>query len=92
MIDELLPVDTTLRLSKYLNNLIEVDRRHIRSRINVMLGFKRLRERGRYGLRHRTDASHWKRPVRSGSDAPQRYQFACCLDDGAFSSLRWRAK
>jgi transposase-like protein len=39
--DGLLPEDTKLRSSKYLNNLIEQDHRHIKSRINVMLGFKR---------------------------------------------------
>jgi len=41
--DGLLPEDTTLRSSKYLNNLIEQDHRHIKSRTNVMLGFKRFR-------------------------------------------------
>jgi putative transposase len=34
---------TKLRSSKYLNNLIEQDRRHIKSRVNVMQGFKRFR-------------------------------------------------
>lgn len=32
-----------MRSSKYLNNLIEQDHRHIKSRVNVMLGFKRFR-------------------------------------------------
>ncbi|CAD6560939.1 hypothetical protein LMG28727_07287 [Paraburkholderia kirstenboschensis] len=41
--DGLLPDDTMVRSSKYLNNLIEQDHRHIKSRTNVMLGFKRLR-------------------------------------------------
>ena len=41
--DGLLPEDTTVRSSKYLNNLIEQDHRHIKSRTNVMLGFKRFR-------------------------------------------------
>ena len=41
--DELLPGDTTLRSSKYLNTLIEQDHRNIKSRINAMLGFKRFR-------------------------------------------------
>ena len=31
------------RTSKYLNNLIEQDHRNIKSRTNVMLGFKRFR-------------------------------------------------
>jgi len=39
----LLPEDTEVRSSKYLNNLIEQDHRHIKSRTNMMLGFKRFR-------------------------------------------------
>jgi putative transposase len=41
--DGLLPGGTKRRSSKYLNNLIEQDHRHIKSRINVMLGFKRFK-------------------------------------------------
>lgn len=41
--DGLLPEDTKVRSSKYLNNLIEQDHRHIKSRTNVMLDFKRFR-------------------------------------------------
>jgi transposase-like protein len=41
--DGLLPITTRLRSSKYLNNLIEQDHRNIKSRVNVMLGFKRFR-------------------------------------------------
>jgi transposase-like protein len=41
--DELLPKDTTLRSSKYLNNLIEQDHRSIKSRVNAMPGFKSFR-------------------------------------------------
>ncbi|CAE6867863.1 hypothetical protein R69746_08218 [Paraburkholderia aspalathi] len=39
--DGLLPEDTKIRSSKYLNNLIEQDHRNIKSRANVMLGFGR---------------------------------------------------
>jgi transposase-like protein len=39
--DGSLPRRTKLRSSKYLNNLIEQDHRHIKSRVNVMLGFER---------------------------------------------------
>jgi putative transposase len=39
----LLPKDTKLRSSKYLNKLIEQDHRNIKSRVNVTLGFKRFR-------------------------------------------------
>ena len=35
-----LPEDTKVRSSKYLNNLVEQDHRNIKSRTNVMLGFK----------------------------------------------------
>ncbi len=38
-----LPPATELRSSKYLNNLIEQDRRSVKQRISVMLGFKRFR-------------------------------------------------
>ena len=37
----LLPEDTKIRSSKYLNNLIEQDHRNIKSRTKAMLGFKR---------------------------------------------------
>lgn len=39
----LLPADTKLRSSKYLNNLIEQDHRSVKQRVAVMLGFKRFR-------------------------------------------------
>ena len=41
--EQFLPADTTLRSSKYLNNLIEQDHRNIKSRVNAMLCFKRFR-------------------------------------------------
>lgn len=41
--DGLLPEDTKVRSSKYLDKRIEQDHRHIKSRTNVMLGFKRSR-------------------------------------------------
>jgi len=41
--DGRLPEETKVRSSKYLNNLIEQDHRNIKSRTNVMLGFKRFR-------------------------------------------------
>lgn len=39
----LLPTHTRVRSSKYLNSVIEQDHRHIKSRVTVMLGFKRFR-------------------------------------------------
>uniref|UniRef100_UPI00389AC677 DDE-type integrase/transposase/recombinase n=1 Tax=Robbsia andropogonis TaxID=28092 RepID=UPI00389AC677 len=41
--DGVLPEDTKIRSSRYLNNVIEQDHRNIKSRTNVMLGFKRFR-------------------------------------------------
>ena len=41
--DGRLPEETKVRSSKYLNNLIEQEHRNIKSRTNVMLGFKRFR-------------------------------------------------
>jgi len=41
--DRLLPRHTRMRPSKYLNNVIEQDHCHIKSRVNVMLEFKRFR-------------------------------------------------
>jgi len=38
--DGLLPEDTKLRSSKYLNNMIEQDHRGVKLRIGAMLGFK----------------------------------------------------
>lgn len=42
-VDRLLPEDTAIRSSKYLNNQIEQDHRNVKSRTNVMLGFKLFR-------------------------------------------------
>jgi transposase-like protein len=41
--DQFLPADTTLRWSKYLNDLIEQDHRNLKSRVKAMLGFNRFR-------------------------------------------------
>jgi transposase-like protein len=41
--DGLLPEDTKVRTSKYLNNLIGQEHRNIKSKTNAMLGFKRFR-------------------------------------------------
>ncbi len=41
--DGLLPEDSKVRSSKYLNNLVEQDHRNIKFRTSVMLGFKRFR-------------------------------------------------
>ena len=39
-VDGLLPADTKVRSSKYLNNLIEQDHRGVKLRVGPMLGFK----------------------------------------------------
>jgi transposase-like protein len=41
--DAVLPKDTKARSSKYLNNVIEQDHHNVKSRTNVMLGFKRFK-------------------------------------------------
>jgi transposase-like protein len=41
--EDLLPEDTKVRSSKYLNDLIEQDHRNVKSRTNAMLGLKRFR-------------------------------------------------
>ena len=41
--DGVLPEDTTPRSSKYLHNLIARDHRNIKSKVTVMLGFKRFK-------------------------------------------------
>ncbi|MGF6696973.1 transposase-like protein [Paraburkholderia sp. MM5496-R1] len=56
--DGLLPEDTKIRSSKYLNNLIEQGHRNIKSRTNVMLGFQTIQECRDHDFRHRIDASH----------------------------------
>ena len=71
----LLPGDTKLRSSKYLNNLIEQDHRHIKSRVNVMLGFKRFKDASvviaGIGLMHRVRKGQFKPPVgRKETGAP----------------------
>ena len=52
--DGLLPVETKLRSSKYLNNLIEQDHRGVKQRIAVMLG-----SRGPAMQRSRSPASSY---------------------------------
>ena len=42
--DGSLPTQTRLRLSKYLDNLIEQDHRGVKQRIAAKLGFKQLRD------------------------------------------------
>ena len=63
--DGLLPAETKLRSSKYLNNLIEQDHRGVKQRIATMLGFKGLHDRGDYDRRHRIDASHPQGTIRT---------------------------
>ncbi len=38
---EILPINVCVRTSKYLNNLIEQDHRHVKQQVYPMLGFKR---------------------------------------------------
>lgn len=57
--DGLLPEDTKVRCSKYLNNLIEQDHPNIKCHAR----FQTLQERSDHVVRHRVDATHSQRPV-----------------------------
>jgi hypothetical protein len=85
--DGLLPADTEVRSSKYLNNLIEQDHRNIKSRTTVMLGFKRFRGACDHDFRHRVDASHSQGAVQSRDARPQRHHYADRLECGPVGSI-----
>ena len=70
--DGLLPAETQLRSSKYLNNLIEQDHRGVKQRIATMLGLQGLRDRGDYDRRRRIDASHPQGTIRTGTSGCPR--------------------
>ena len=79
--DGLLPAETKLRSSKYLNNLIEQDHRGmLKQQIAPMLGFKELRDRGDYDRRHRIDASHPQGTIRTGTSGRPRSTCACSVE------------
>lgn len=84
--DQLLPENTTLRSSKYLNNLIEQDHRSIKSRVKVMLGFKRFRNAAvtisGIELMHRIRKAQFNLT----KTASQRNHCACCLEGSPFST------
>jgi len=44
--EDILPRNLTVRTSKYLNNLIEQDHRHVKRRVRPMLGCKRFESAG----------------------------------------------
>ena len=77
--DGLLPAETKLRSSKYLNNLIEQDHRGVKQRIAVMLGFKGFRNDDR---RHRVAASHSEGTVPTGTSRRSRSSCTCSLERG----------
>src|ERR1700729_1092928 len=83
--DGLLPAETKLRSSKYLNNLIEQDHRGVKQRIAVMWGFKGFRHAAitiaGIELMHRIR----KGPIRTGPSGCSRPNRACCLERRAGS-------
>jgi hypothetical protein len=89
----LLPVDTKVRSSKYLNDLIEQDHRCVKQRLAVMLDFKRFRNAaGTVGSECPAGCCH--RPgleeqaqLLSGGDAGRHDPAAGPTDDGGAS---WR--
>ena len=76
----LLPAETKLRSSKYLNNLIEQDHRGVKQQIAPMLGLQGLRDRGDYDRRHRIDASHPQGTIRTGTSGRPRSTCACSVE------------
>ncbi|MEM5300112.1 DDE-type integrase/transposase/recombinase [Burkholderia sp. JPY481] len=80
--DGLLPEDTKVRSSKYLNNVIEQDHRHIKSRTNVMPGSSDSgAPRPRFSG-NRVDASHSQGAVRSRKARPQAGRCARRMECG----------
>ena len=73
--DGLLPAETKLRSSKYLNNLIarETANRHD-------AGLQGLRDRGDYDRRYRIDASHPQGTIRTGTSGCPRPTCACSVE------------
>jgi transposase-like protein len=86
--DGLLPEDTKVRSSKYLNNPVEQDHRNIKSRTKVMLGFKRFRNAAitlsGIELVHRIGKGQFTRET-----PPQRYRCARCLDGRPVCLIRY---
>jgi transposase-like protein len=85
--DQYLPAATTLRPSKYLNNLIEQDHRkhQVQGQRNARL--QTLQRCGHYDIGRRVDASHSQRSVQPRTVAPQRYHCVCCLEGSPFSTM-----
>jgi transposase-like protein len=85
--DQFLPADTTLRSSKYLNNLIEQDhlQHQIQGQCNARL--QTLQECGHYDIGRRVDASHSQRSVQPRTVAHQRYHCARYLEGSPFSTM-----
>jgi hypothetical protein len=92
--DGLLSEDTKVRSTKYLNNVIEQDHRHIESRTNVMLGFKRFRSAAitisGIELTHRIRNGHIARiPYRANRNAFHTAGSAASLRP-SFASSNWK--
>ena len=75
--DGLLPADTRLRSSKYLNNLIEQDHQGRECANRHDAGLQGLRDRGDYDRRYRFDASHPQGTIRTGTSGCPRSTCAC---------------
>ena len=85
-VEGLLPEEITLKSSMYLKNRIDRIHRNVKSRVDVMLGFKRFRDYSTVtisGIELMT--SHSLRPTRSDRRAAHRDYRACRLDSQAFS-------
>src|ERR1700735_4421484 len=78
--DGLLPAETKLRSSKYLNNLIEQDHRGVKTANRHDAGLQGLRDRGDYDRRYRIDASHPQGTIRTGASGCPSSTCACSVE------------
>jgi transposase-like protein len=94
-IDGLVPRNTKLRSSKYLNKLIEQDHRDIKSRVNVMAGYKLFRNAALViaGIERSTAFAKSSLTYKSTSKIPLRRQYGmpCSrLNEGADNQHTFR--
>src|SRR5580693_5722177 len=78
--DGLLPAETKLRSSKYLNNLVEQDPSGRETANRHDAGLQGLRDRGDYDRRYRIDASHPQGTIPTGTSGCPRSTCACSVE------------
>ncbi len=85
--DGQLPEDTTLRSSKYLNNLVEQDHRGSEAADWSDARPQAVQDRGNHHRRYRIAAQDPQGPIQSGQAAPQRRKCARSLEHGVGSAI-----